>query len=148
MPVVGSSLLVGVILAPFVYVAVGIVLGDVGSIEAIRRSIRLARARFRLALVLSLFSVVANYLLLFAAGAGLDLAARVLEPFTAEFGSLDPSSLTGFVVAAGLILLALFAGWTLVFSVGALTSASQVVAFLGLTGYSGGLDQARDERAR
>ncbi len=145
-PVVGSSLLVGVILAPFVYVAVGIVLGDVGSIEAIRRSIRLARARFRLALVLSLFSVVANYLLLFAAGAGLDLAARVLEPFTAEFGSLDPSSLTGFVVAAGLILLALFAGWTLVFSVGALTSASQVVAFLGLTGYSGGLDQARDER--
>ncbi len=146
-PVVGTSLLVGVILAPFVYVAVGIVLGDVGSIEAIRRSVRLARARFRLALVLSLFSVVANYLLLFAAGAGLDLAARVLAPFSAEFGSLDPTSLTGFLVASGLILLALFAGWTLVFSVGALTSASQVVAFLGLTGYSGGLDQARDEPA-
>ena len=77
-PTVGTSLLVGVILAPFVYVAVGIVLGDVGSIESIRRSVRLARARFRLALVLSLFSVVANYLLLFAASAGLDLAARVL----------------------------------------------------------------------
>ena len=59
-PTVGTSLLVGVILAPFVYVAVGIVLGDVGSIESIRRSVRLARARFRLALVLSLFSVVAD----------------------------------------------------------------------------------------
>ena len=33
------------------------------------------------------------------------------------------------------------------FTVGALTSASQVVAFLGLTGYSGGIDLARDEPA-
>ncbi len=144
-PLVGTNLLVGVIMAPFVYVAVGIVLGDVGSVEAIRRSVRLARARFRLALVLSLFSVVANYLLLFAAAAGLDLAGRILEPFSAEIRSLDPGNLAGFVVGAGLILLALFAGWTLVFSVGALTSATQVVAFLGLTGYSGGLDRARDE---
>lgn len=146
-PTVGTSLLVGVILAPFVYVAVGIVLGDVGSVESIRRSVRLARARFRLALVLSLFSVVANYLLLFAASAGLDLAARVLGSFSAEFGSLDPTTVSGFVAGAGLILLALFAGWTLVFTVGALTSASQVVAFVGLTGYSGGLDLARDEPA-
>ena len=144
-PVVGTNLIVGVILAPFVYVAVGIVLGDVGTVEAIRRSVRLSRARFRLALVLSLFSVVANYLLLFAASAGLDLASRILEPFSSELQSLDPGDLAGFVVGAGLILLALFAGWTLVFAVGALTSATQVVAFLGLTGYSGGLDRARDE---
>ena len=88
---------------------------------------------------------MANYLLLFAAGAGLDLAGRILEPFSAQIGSLDPGNLAGFVIVAGLILLALFAGWTLVFSVGALTSATQVVAFLGLTGYSGGLDKARDE---
>jgi hypothetical protein len=144
-PVVGTNLIVGVILAPFVYVAVGIVLGDVGTVEAIRRSVRLARARFRLALVLSIFSVVANYLLLFAASAGLDLAARILEPFSAEIRSLDPGNLAGFMLGAAVILLALFAGWTLVFSVGALTSATQVVAFLGLTGYSGGLDKARDE---
>ena len=40
--------------------------------------------------------------------------------------------------------IALFAYWTLTFTVGALTAAPQVVAFLGLTGYSRGLDGARE----
>ena len=146
MPVVGTNLLVGVILAPFVYVAVGIVLGDVGTVEAIRRSVRLARARFRLALVLSLFSVVANYLLLFAASGRARPRRRASSSRSApSSGRSIRATSPGSSSAAGLILLALFAGWTLVFAVGALTSATQVVAFLGLTGYSGGLDRARDE---
>ena len=141
---VGSQLLVGVITAPFVYVVAGIVLGDVGAIEAIRRSILLSRARLRLAVIASLFAVIAQYLLLFAALAGADIVVRVLEPFHAQLEEFDPASLGGFVLIAAGALVAVFAYGTLSFTIGALAAAPQVVAFLGLTGYSGGLDGARE----
>lgn len=141
---VGSQLLVGVITAPFVYVVAGIVLGDVGAIEAIRRSILLSRARLRLAVIASLFAVIAQYLLVFAALAGIDIVVRVLEPFHAELETFDPGSLDGFLLIAGGALVAVFAYGTLSFTIGALAAAPQVVAFLGLTGYSGGLDGARE----
>ena len=141
---VSANLLTGLLMAPLVYVPVGVVLGDVGAGEAIRRSIRLARARFRLALMTSLFAVVTQYLLLLAALTGLDLAVRLLEPIRGQLERLDPSSLGGLVVAGIGVLVALFAYWTLSFTILALTAAPQVVAFLGLTGYSAGLDRARD----
>jgi hypothetical protein len=141
---VGAALLTAFITAPFVYVPVGIVIGDVQAWESIRRSIRLARARFRLAVVASLFSIVAQFLLLFAASSGIDLALRALEPFRGELESLDTSNAVGFAVVAIGATIALFAYWTLSFTVSALTSAPQVVAFLGLTGYSQGLDGARE----
>jgi hypothetical protein len=141
---VGAALLTAVITAPLVYVPVGIVIGNVQAWESIRRSIRLARARFRLAVVASLFSIVAQFLLLFAASSGIDLALRALEPFRGELESLDTSNAVGFAVVAIGATIALFAYWTLSFTVSALTSAPQVVAFLGLTGYSQGLDGARE----
>jgi hypothetical protein len=141
---VGAALLAAVITAPFVYVPVGIVVGDVAALESIRRSIRLARARFRLAVVASLFAVVAQFLLVFAASAGLDLVLRALEPFRGELETLDTSNAGGFALVAVGAMIALFAYWTLTFTVSALTAAPQVVAFLGLTGYSSGLDGARD----
>jgi hypothetical protein len=141
---VGAALLAAVITAPFIYVPVGIVVGDVAALESIRRSIRLARARFRLAVVASLFAVVAQFLLVFAASAGLDLVIRALEPFRGEIETLDTANAGGFAVVAVGAMIALFAYWTLTFTVSALTSAPQVVAFLGLTGYSSGLDGARD----
>ncbi len=95
---VGSALLAGVITAPFIYVPVGIVLGDVGAMESIRRSIRLARARFRLAVVASLFSVVAQFILVFAASAGIDLVIRVLEPFRSELEQVDTANAGGFLL--------------------------------------------------
>lgn len=144
---VSANLLTGVIVAPLVYVPVGVVLGDVGAGEAIRRSVRLARARFRLALMCSIFAVVTQYVLIIAALTGLDLAVRLLEPLRGQLERLDPSSLGGLIVAGAGVLVAVFAYWTLSFTILALTAAPQVVSFLGLTGYSGGLDRARDGAA-
>ncbi len=141
---IGAPLLAAVITAPFVYVPVGIVVGDVPALESIRRSIRLARARFRLAVVASLFAVVAQFLLVFAASAGVDLVLRALEPFRGELELLDTANPGGFALVAVAAMIALFAYWTLTFTVGALTAAPQVVAFLGLTGFSSGLDGARE----
>jgi hypothetical protein len=141
---VGAALLAAVITAPLVYVPVGIVIGDVPAMESIRRSIRLSRARFRLAVVASLFAVVAQFLLVFAASAGLDIALRALEPFRSQLETLDTSNAGGFALVAAAAMIALFAYWTLSFTVGALSDAPQIVAFLGLTGFSGGLDSARD----
>ena len=144
---VGATLLAAVLTAPFIYVSVGIVVGDVPALESIRRSIRLARARFRLAVVASIFAVVAQFLLVFAASAGVDLALRALEPFRGELQTLDTTNAGGFALVALAATVALFAYWTLTFTVGALTAAPQVVAFLGLTGYSRGLDGAREAAA-
>lgn len=144
---VGATLLAAVITAPFIYVSVGIVVGDVQALESIRRSIRLARARFRLAVVASIFAVVAQFLLVFAASAGVDLVLRALEPFRGELQTLDTTNAGGFAMGALAATVALFAYWTLTFTVGALTAAPQVVAFLGLTGYSRGLDGAREAAA-
>ena len=66
--------------APFAYIVTGIVLGDVGAREAVRRSTILARARWRLAIVVSAVGAAIGYIELFATGAGVDILARVGEP--------------------------------------------------------------------
>ena len=63
---------------PFVYVAAGIVLGEVGMFDAIARSWRLVRLRKRLAVVVTLFSVLGQFIVLFGLSAGIDIVARVL----------------------------------------------------------------------
>lgn len=141
---VGSQLLVGLLMSPFVYATAGVVLGDVQAMESLRRSARLARNRLRLAIVVSLFAVVAQYLVIFAAFAGIDLVVRALEPFHAQLENFDSSSIGGFLLLAAGALVAVFAYGTLSFTVGALAATPQVVAFLGLTGYSRGLDRARE----
>jgi hypothetical protein len=141
---VSSQLLVGLLTAPFVYATAGVVLGDVQALESLRRSVYLSRRRLRLAIVVSLFAVVAQYLVTFAAFAGVDLVARALEPFHAQLEDFDASSIGGFVLLTAGALVALFAYGTLSFTVGALAATPQVVAFLGLTGYSRGLDGARE----
>lgn len=142
---IGATVATSLLTAPLVYVQVGIVLGDVGAWQAVRRSVRLARARFRLAVLSSLFGLVTQFLLSVALSTGLDLVVRAVEPFRGQLANLDVASVGGFAVVGLGTLVALFALWTLTFTVSALTAAPQVVAFLGLTGYSGGLDQARDE---
>jgi hypothetical protein len=141
---VTAQLLVGLLTAPFVYATAGVVLGDVQAAESLRRSVHLSRRRLRLAIVVSLFAVVAQYLVSFAAVAGLDLVVRALEPFHAQLEDFDASSIGGFLLLTAGALVALFAYWTLSFTVGALAATPQVVAFLGLTGYSRGLDGARE----
>jgi hypothetical protein len=128
--------LVGV---PFAYVATGIVIGDVGPLEAVRRSVRLASTRRRIALVVAVFAALAQYLLLFGLDAGGDLIVRVAGTL-----GLDPQSGPLAVVAvAGLASVFILALGTLQFTVLAVATAPQVAAFLSLTRYTGGLDRAQ-----
>ena len=124
---------------PFAYATTGIVLGDAGPIQTLGRSIRLARARPMLALVIALFTTAVGVINEFALGAGGDTLVRI-----AEFLHLDFQSgplLTIFSVA--LVLAGVVALGSLVFTISAVTTAPQVVAFLGLTHVSAGLDKAR-----
>jgi hypothetical protein len=139
-----TSLIVTVILAPFAYVSAGIVLGDVGAMEALSRSWRLYNARKRLALVVVLFTLITSAIQLFALGAGLDLVFRAGELLDV---SLTEGALA-FATAAALILATVVAYGSLTFTIGAIVSAPQVTGFLGLTFFSGGLDKARADAAR
>jgi hypothetical protein len=132
-----------ILVAPLGYLTSGIVLGDVGVMEALTRSIRLARVRPRIALVVALFTLVTAAIQTFALLAGLDLIVRA--------GDVLHVGVTGGVgpLVATILLLLLFvmAFGSLTFTVGALVAAPQVAAFLGLTYYSGGLDRVRDQPA-
>jgi hypothetical protein len=129
---------------PFAYVATGIVLGDVGAFEALRRSVRLFRARPVVALVVVLFTLVTAAIQIFAFGAGLELvlyAADVLD-LDITAGGL------GLIAPAILALAVVTAFGSLLFTISALVSAPQVAAFLGLTFYDAGLDRSRAEGGR
>ena len=138
----GSSILATVIatlvVSPFGYLSSGIVLGDVGALEALRRSVTLARARPRIAIVVALFTLVTSAIQQFALGAGLEVV------FDAENAlHLDPAGNVGSLVVAILVVLALLMAFgSLTFTISAIVAAPQVAAFLGLTYYSAGLDRA------
>jgi hypothetical protein len=129
---------------PFAYLATGIVLGDVGPIEALRRSNRLFRARPSVAVVVVLFTLATSAIETFALGAGLDLVARF-----GELLGLDATAGgVALILPLVLSLAAVTAFGSLLFTIAALVAAPQVAAFLGLTFYAGGLERARtnDER--
>ena len=134
---------VGALLAaPFAYIVTGIVLGDVGAGEAVRRSTRLARARWRLAIAVSSVGAVMAYIQLFAIGAGVDVLSR--------FGSmlhLGFDSSGGTIALALVVLIGVLAVGSLTFTLAALRDAPQVVAFVGLTGFGEGLDRSRRTEA-
>jgi hypothetical protein len=130
------GIVTAILAAPLAYVVTGIVLGNVGAIESIRRSVTLFRARPASAVVVSLFALAAQYLTVFAALAGVDIIARVFESLNISAGSGD--------LAIALITLAILAGvfalGSLMFTVTALGAAPQVVMFLALTHTTLGLD--------
>jgi hypothetical protein len=134
-----AAFIATLVVTPFGYVATGIVLGDVGAWESVRRSIRLARARPTIAVVVALFTFAASAIQPFALSAGLDLVGRVGEflHLGVDAGwfalALLVVAILAFVIALG----------SLVFTISAIVAAPQVAAFLGLTFYSGGLDRAR-----
>ena len=128
-----ASLLVG---APFVYVTAGIVLGEVGIGESIRRSVRLFRARKRLALAVTVFSVLSQLIVLLGVSVGLDSAARLAVG--AELLGRMPAPLAVPLVAA-----LVFAFGTLTFLVAAIAAAPAVFAFEALTHYTHGLEVGR-----
>ncbi len=140
---IGSSLagsFVGTaITAPFGYVLTAIVIGDVNGAAALGGSVRLARARPRLAIVVAVFAFLASSLVTLGLGVALDVVDRVA---TFVHLNLDPSG-AGLVVTVPLVAAALVAIGSLTVTVAAIAAAPQVAAFLGLTHYTGGLDRAR-----
>lgn len=140
-----GSMIGTLVVTPWAYASAGIVLGDVGAIEALGRSVSLFRARPRTALVVVLFTLVTAAIQLFAVGAGLEVAIRVAEVFDVgpEQGAV------GLVVPAVLVFGFIVAFGSLTFTIAAIVAAPQVAAFLGLTFYAKGLDRARaPDRAR
>jgi hypothetical protein len=135
-----TTILAAILGLPFVYGVTAIVLGEVGPVEAARRSIRLARARWRLAIVISLVATAAVYLGVFAYLGALGVIGTLTAPLGVGVGDgLLPS-----IVAIGLGLALSAAFGSLLLTVTAIVVAPQVIAFLGLTHYSGGLERARD----
>ena len=133
----GVSVVVGVVIGtPFIYAPAGIVLGEADIIEAMRRSVRLARARKQLAVVVTLFSVLAGLVVEFGLGLAADTVSRVLS----GAGLVDsfPSGLVIPLVAA-----LVFAYGTLVLLTEAIAAAPAVHAFVALTHYTGGLERGR-----
>ena len=134
-----ASMIGTLLVTPFAFAAAGIVLGDVGPIEALRRSMTLFRARPRIALVVTLFTLVTSAIQTFAIGAGADVAIRVAEFLHLGLDQGGPSA----ILTAVVVLAFIVAYGSLTVTIAAIVAAPQVAGFLGLTFYSGGLDRAR-----
>jgi hypothetical protein len=134
-----GSFLATVVVAPFGYIASAIVLGDVSAGAALRRSITLARARPRLAITVAAFAFAAGALQTFGISVAGDLIQAIDEVVHPELDLTSPL----LILALPLVLAALVALGSLSVTVAAVAAAPQVMAFLGLTHYSGGLDRAR-----
>ena len=132
-----ASMLATLAVTPFAFAATGIVLGDAGAVETLRRSVRLFRARPRVALVVTLFTLVTAAIQTFAFGGGAELLGRVAEFF-------HPGEGASALILPGLLVLAFIVAFgSLTFTIAAIVASPQVAAFLGLTFYSAGLDKAR-----
>jgi hypothetical protein len=132
-----GSIVVGVLVgAPLAYVLTGIVLGDVGPLEATGRSLRVFSARRLAAALVAAFESTAIVLVVLGLGAGLDLVLRVVD--TLGVG-LDSGPLGLLAIELGLAVL-VFAFGTLVYTALAISVAPQVVMFVGLTRATMGLD--------
>ncbi len=128
-----TALIVGV---PFSYTAAGIVLGDVGVAEALRRSIRLARLRPALALTVTLFSVGSQFIVLLGVMAGAEAAGLLTTGLKLDAGFPLP-------LVAPAVAVLVFAFGTLLFLAEAFAAAPAVYAFEALTHYTGGLERGR-----
>lgn len=141
---VATSVAGAIVGAPFAYLVAGIVLGDVGAGEAVRRSTRLARVKWPLAIAVSSVSAVVAYLQLFAFGAGADILVRIGGALDVGFGS----GTGGTLMLAVVVMLGVLSLGSLTFTLAALIASPQVVAFLDLTGYSAGIERAREGSGR
>jgi hypothetical protein len=132
-----ASMIATLVFTPFAFASTGIVLGDASVFETLRRSTRLFRARPRIALVVTLFTLVTAAIQSFALGGGADLVFRVADFFHLGEGAAS-------LILPGILVLAFIVAFgSLTFTIAAIVAAPQVAAFLGLTFYSGGLDLAR-----
>lgn len=129
-----AGLVATVATAPLTYAQTGIVIGDVGVMIAIRRSIVLTRARPAYAAAIVAFALAATIVQIFAISGGLEIVVRIEELL-----AIDVATSGGFAILLLVALGLLVAFGSLVFTIVAIQAAPQVVAFLALTGYSAGL---------
>jgi hypothetical protein len=132
--------LLGVIASsPFEFALSGVVLGDVGPAEALRRSIGIFRVAAPAALLSALVEALAIWLVLLGFGSGLDIVLRVADAL-----GVGPGSGTAGLVAAtvGLVVL-VFAFGTLLYAVISIAVAPGALAFVSLTHATYGLDAVR-----
>ena len=139
---VAALLTVAVVAAPFTYILAGMVLGDVGPIAAIRRSITLFRARVGAGLIVALFAVAGQFIILAGLAVGADLLVRGFDALDLDLLGGGP----GAVVAVVVILVFVFAIGSLLATVAAVEIAPQVLMFAALTHVAPGLERI-DERA-
>jgi hypothetical protein len=134
-----GSLVATAVTAPFGYVLAAIVLGDVDGAAALGRSVTLARARPRLAVVVAVFAFLASTLQVLGIGIAFDVAGEVATFIHPDLDLTGP----GLIVLVPIVAAALVAFGSLGVTVSAIAAAPQITAFLGLTHYSAGLDRAR-----
>jgi hypothetical protein len=137
--IVIATLATAIVGAPLAYVLAGVVLGDVDPFEAVRRSVRVFRARKMAAAVVAAFETTAVLLILAGLSAGLDVALRVFS----ALGLGPDAGPVGLALTTVGIVATIFAAGTLLFTVYAITVAPQVVMFVGLTHATIGLDRVR-----
>lgn len=136
---IGISLVAGVVIAiPFVYAPAGIVLGEVGVMEALGRSIRLVRLRPRLGLVLALFAAAPQLLVGIGLGAALDILIRLA-------GGVDALERFPMPLVIPVAAALSFAFGTLILLAEAIAASPAVHAFASLTHYTRGLEIGRRE---
>ena len=115
---------------PFIFSTVAIVVADDGARAALRRSARLARQRLRLAVALAAFGLLSGVLEALALGSGLDLIVRLTDGLNLDVTAGAASLALAIVLGLAIVT----AAGSLVFTVSALVSAPQIVAWdrLGL----------------
>jgi hypothetical protein len=128
--------------APFGYVLLAVVAGDVGGGTALRRSVTLARARPALAAAVAAFAFLSSTITVLGLGVAVDLVGEVALLFQPQLETNEAVLVVGIPIA----LVAIVAYGSLSVTVAAIAAAPQVTAFLGLTHYSAGLDLARVRR--
>jgi hypothetical protein len=136
---VAAVIVAAVVGAPLAYLLTGIVLGDVDSAEATRRSFRVFRARKLAAALVAVFESLAILLVVLGLGAGLDIALRIFD----AIGIGTESGPAGLALLAIGLVVGVFALGTLIYTALAISLAPQVVMFVGLTRATGGLDHVR-----
>ena len=134
------AFLVGVLVgAPLAYVLTGVVLGDVGAVESVRRSFRVYRARKLAAAFVAGFDLLAVLIVFFGISVGLELMFDVAN----ALGLGTHSGPIALAAIAGGVIAVVFAFGTLIFTALAISLSPQVVMFVGLTRATMGLDHVR-----
>jgi hypothetical protein len=128
-----------IVTAPFAFWLAGIVIGGVGPVETLKRSVRIAVARWRLAILVAATGTVLSIIELFGFLAGADLIVRLFGVLGLDIGGTPTNAIvTSLILLAGLVAMS-----SLLITIAALVAAPQVYVFIRMTGYTDGLNRAR-----